>query len=420
MKFRCYLIDDKEEKHQVLPRFLNWLNNAFSNQHTFIDGFNGNLKKAPRCEKLLIKALEDEFSLILLDANLDSEKMRSVAQKIIDHYQLDSSDVERTAKELTDKPNEVKLGAAVYLAAKKKNCRLAWISNFDVDLAVKIGNLDNNSPNLPWSPNAINQWREKDKNILSTLLRAFHPDPHVQSAVEFAFQPPKIDQRQDKWDHDSLEPNRLHSEALRKFLDTSELNESSAKALLCESKEWPRSWETHKASSPSRCIDVDTLQASCRKLGIEIEVPSSPSLSPLPVPCQPFLPFLTSLRAVVYQMKQCSKFHPPHKIVITAENNECKLRLELEPYRKDEGNTKVNMAAFEKAFNSASNRLEGEGGRMTTKRLVDLTYARTEITPSTKSGKFALFAGTDTPVVDVTFDDNQSNPAIIISWPPNP
>ena len=138
------------------------------------------------------------------------------------------------------------------------------------------------------------------------------------------------------------------------------------------------------------------------------------------LPCQPGLPFLLSLKALIHQMLMCGTYHPPTGIVLGREElkeGDHAYTLTLTLCDKDKNHNAVSMETFKRNFDQwvASGRL-CEGNHFTRQRIGDLEFCRVALTGGTiLCQKETAFKGTRSAALKVVFG-SQSSPSIMFQW----
>jgi len=406
MNFNVYIVDDNEAKVCRMVNFLEWLHLNFSG-HTFTAGFY-NPKTAPWRAEALFRALRDPVGVLLLDANMESPSLSEVAAAVSREFTLSPAEVTNTAAKLVTDPNEVELAAAVFLAAKQNNRRMAWISNITVALTQNVVDLDIQYPNLRWPEDCC--WSNADRDRMARVLRVFHEDPETNDTVVWALQPPDSLQ----WEHNKCEKKPYqHSMALSDWLTVDDVDDQSAKALLCGST----AWKIDAPNGTTRELRISVLSAACAKLGIPLKVGEVGEWRDIRVPCEPFLPFLMSLKALFFQMRLCERFHAPPEVILERDGKKHRLVLALNSTRKGKPGEQVSIPAFRADFERARTANNKEQQQhLTTARLVDLIHARVALDYPVAGAPSQFFTGTDTEIAAVDFIDSSDDKALTITW----
>ncbi|HAB16487.1 MAG TPA: hypothetical protein DCE44_08560, partial [Verrucomicrobiales bacterium] len=113
-------------------------------------------------------------------------------------------------------------------------------------------------------------------------------------------------------------------------------------------------------------------------------------------------------------------FYPPKKIELDTNGSNWTLTLSLHEMRKDQPAVLINMADFEKRYNTAKAKKKSvKSGRkpahLTTASLIDLLHARVELPKGNQLG--SLFEGMTGEAVTIEFNKTAGAQAIIIKWP---
>lgn len=424
MHFKIYIIDDRSDKTSALPAFIKWLKKCFP-QCSFSPGFTAPINAATDSQKIA-SALEDPLGVILLDAWMSGTEHRSAGQNLrkVNGLELNCEPLKTIWKDLHGH-RETELAATIVCVAQMKKARVVYISieqiADDRNLAAGLPHYEN----LPWyneeDRNKGYTWNDReDKETMARVLSTFHPDRAVNDAIVFAIAPPKPDKF---WKHNDLVKSKSHNLALAQWLGCESIHSDSAKALLCVDDEMNAPWTVVASTSDDYNILPSVLQLVCSKMGI---APVDFNFKSFRLPTRPGLPFLMAVRALLYDMQECDKFHAPSKIVFVETQDQYTLRFELPNIRKDSPSQSINMAMFKNALEQARKRRAKEKGlatsvktskgHRTTSRLLDLEQAKLKLVNAPTGEVSEFFCGISGDVVRLDFDERKGSEAIVVSW----
>lgn len=419
MTFTVYIIDDAPTKTSVLPTFLGWLKTSFP-AHTFNTGFS-KPNEASSNPKKIQEALNDPAGVILLDAWMNGKNHIDAHTEVLRKNLIDQTEFNKVSLTLHD-TEETKLASAIYCAARQRNARLIWISNQTIErnLAQDIESLSAVVPNLAWYEEGDRgTWDHRHIAKVAIALRPFHEDPVLNDAIVFAVSPPKGDGH---WMHDPLVEGESHNILLANWLALKEVDGESCKALLL-GKCAKDPWAVCRPVRPARTIDVSVLKAVCKKLSIVLDISAFRARDPIPVPCSPLLPFVMSLRAMLFQMSICEKYHAPKSVILEKNGSRYFIRLPLELNRKDNPRKVIDLNAFQKAYDRAKSAFIAADSfstpieHLTTARMADLIHARVTLSHTICGSSRVFFSGTSEEIASIEFGNGSKQKAISITWP---
>ena len=406
MHFNVYIIDDRPDKTEALPSFLDWLQTAFP-EFTFSKGFMApNAASSDAAQ--IHQALSDPLGLVLLDAWMESPLHEGAVQPL---QRLCDVSEEELAQEWEALHNAAatKLAAVIVSAARKRQTRVAYISNQQVD-----ANLTADLPcypNLPWFRlDDRLTWTDRHRPTMELVLSTFHKDALINNAIVFALSPSSA--RPDGcWEHNPLASGQPQNKLLSAWLQLDTVHTGSARALLL-GPDRRNGWRV-EAAQDDYLINSEVVTAVCMKLGI---VPLVIMCNQLRLPTQPGLPFMMSLAALLYDMRQCDKFHAPRRMVFGVSGEVHVLRLELDDRRKDVPGQAICMRKFRDAFEKARSNRDRSGIHATTARLLDVGQGRVALSRPMVGKVSPFFDGVNGEVVGIEFDENCGAEAIKIVW----
>jgi len=403
MQFNIYIIDDREDKIEALPFFIDWLRLSYP-AFTFKAGFTVPTV-VPSHADLVTNALEDPLGVILLDAMMQSPEHQATGRALQKIYGISDGQLAPTHEALHSHGG-TRLAAVIISIAQQLGLRVVYISNQTID--PNLGQDLPLYPNIPWYIQGDRlSWCDRHKPIMDHVLSTFHEEPALSEALAFFVAPPSARQGGgfSYWDHNELQPMHggaagRHNAAMKDWLGVSELDGESAKAMLYSGA---LEWAIRETSS-GRPIVGSIIAATCKKVGVELCVDFAQSYR---LPCEPGLPFLIALGNVIWQMRKCDKTHPPEKISLLRSNGEHCVRLDLAGTKRD--GSSVDMNAFETSFSNGA-------GHETCSRLHELEMVKVFQHNPVGGRPSVCFLGTTEKAVRIEFDKSIQTPGVLIIW----
>lgn len=237
-------------------------------------------------------------------------------------------------------------------------------------------------------------------------LNTYHRCRLINDAVVFASTPGSA------WEHNLLRSGGSQHDLIRKWLGVDSLSVNSAKALfLGHNSDGKDPWKVEVSQTGGYHISRDVLTAVLSKVGMTVEL-ALPA-GEMQLPTQAGLPFLLSVRALLYEIEIDPEYYPPKAVTLREQGGENILRVTLNPSRRD--GLPIDVQRLADAFEVA--RTTGNSGvHTTTRRLVDLVYGKVELCHPIQGAQSAFFLGASAPAISIAFEYEAPNKGILITW----